>query len=141
VVDRQALHGLAGQFHMQLVNLETPGTIDLSETLALNEGERFVRLGEWSPDSRKFTALVGQYSDRVPPFENIAEDLVVLDAQDGSATYIATAVPRGWRAFSYRWLMTPNGYTVRATLGRGIDGMVFRKAEYEVPPGMGYQLP
>ncbi len=132
---------LAGPFHVQIVQLETQTTIDVSETLALSEGERGVRLGGWSPDSRKITVLVSQYSDPVPPFENIAEDLIILDAQDGSATYIATAQPRGWGRYGYNWRLTPNGYTVYATLGRGIDGTVFRKSQFELPAHIVSQWP
>jgi hypothetical protein len=132
---------LAGPFHIQIAQLETQTTIDLTETLALSEGKRFARLGEWSPDSRKITVLVGQYTDPVPPFENIAEDLIILDAQDGSATYIATAEPRGWRAFGYNWRLTPNGYSVYAALGRGLDWNVFRKSSFDLPPRITPQWP
>ncbi|MGQ0643682.1 MAG: hypothetical protein ACT4P6_23285 [Gemmatimonadaceae bacterium] len=130
---------LSGEDHLQIVNLETPRTIDMSEALDLREGPagRSVQFGEWSPDSRKIMLIVSQYTDLVPPFINVAQDLIVADVYGGSASYIATAEGRNWRALGYRWVPAIDGYAI-ATVpnARGIGWKVYRKGIADLPPGL-----
>lgn len=135
---------LTGRYHLRIVNLDSPRTIDMTEVLALKEGpgSRSMRLEEWSPDRRKISVLVAEYMDAEPSFRRVAEDLVVVDLQDGSASYVATAQPRGWRKRPYSWLQTPTGYAVQvAPDQQGINGEIYRKRAADLPSGMLPQQP
>lgn len=133
---------LAGQFHLQIASLDSARTIDMSKALDLHAmpGLRSVHVEEWSPDLRKLTVLVAEYLDEMPPLIRVASDLIVIDPHDGSARYVATAQPRGWRNRSYRWLQTPNGYVMSAPPdGQGIDGTIYRKGTADLPAGLAPQ--
>src|SRR5574341_1373311 len=115
---------LAEQFRIELVDLKNGEAKALSELLALMEGRRFVRFVSWSNDQRKFAVLVGEYMDKAPPYQHIAEDLIVIDVRDGSASYVATAQPNGWPSVLYYWQRSDDGYLMQAPADGVIDDLV-----------------
>jgi hypothetical protein len=130
---------LASESEFRVVDLMKPHSEDLTAKLGLRVGGRTVRLGTWSPDQQRIVAFVGQYVDRAPPFVTLAEDLFVVDLLEGSARYVATAQPRGWRDRSYEWLATALGYMVPAptpTASAGLNGTVYLKDTVDLPLGI-----
>jgi hypothetical protein len=135
---------LSGEHHVHIVNLEKPTTIDVSDVLALSEGPagRSVRFGDWSPDSRKIAVMIGHYTDPVPPFRNYAHDLVTVDVNAGTASYVATVEGRPWSELGYRWVPFAGNYVVAAvTNSRGIGWKTYRKRAEDLPPGLPQQWP
>jgi hypothetical protein len=131
---------LGSQFELLVIDLMQPNTKDLTATLGLRAGSRSLRLGEWSPDRKRITAFVGHYVDPAPPFVTLAEDLYVIDPADGSARYVATAQPRGWRDQRYEWVPTALGYSVAVSQALPGFGSIYQKDSTELPLGPQYRI-
>ena len=130
---------LASENTLRVVNLESATTTNMSDVLGLEHGRRTLRVGEWSNDQRKISVLVGEYLNQPPP--HIAEDLIVIDVRDQTATYVATAQPRGWSKSRFGWRY-PTGNTIWAADDeQSAEGRVYRKAVSELPNGMKVQVP
>jgi len=88
---------LVAQYNIELVDLKSGQSKDMTELLALAEGRRWVDFGSWSNDQRKFTVRVGEYIAGAAPPRRIKEELIVIDAYDGSASSVATGQPPGFQ--------------------------------------------
>jgi hypothetical protein len=126
---------LGSQYELVVIDIMQPNTSDLTTTLGLRDGSRSLRLGDWSPDHKRITAYVGQFIDAAPPFVTLAEDLYVIDPAEGSARYVATARPRGWRDQRYEWMPSALGYIVSVPSVPPGFGSIYRKTGAELPLG------
>ncbi len=87
---------LAAQYKIELIDLKSGQSKDMAELLALAEGRRWVDVESWSNDQRKFTVRVGEYIAGAAPPRRIKEELIVIDAYDGSVSSVATGQPPGF---------------------------------------------
>jgi hypothetical protein len=130
---------LASEYTLRVVNLERATTTNMSDVLGLQHGRRKLRVGEWSNDRRKIFVLVGEYLNQPPP--RVAEDLIVVDVHEQSATYVATAHPHGWSKARFGWRY-PTGNTIWAAEDKqSADGKIYRKSASELPNGMKVLVP
>jgi hypothetical protein len=128
---------LSGQFSVEVVNLATANSSDLSAVLALREMGPQLQRAEWSPDGRQLVLHVWEHTDPSPPYVNGMTDLILVDAETGVARYIATAAPRGWTPHEYAWVQAGSGYSLRVAGARPhAEGTIYRKTPAQLPPGL-----
>lgn len=127
---------LIAQYQLDVVDLNTGRATDMSDALGLGNGKRSVRFGRWSYDLHQIVVRVGEYLDRTPPFVRVAEDLVIIDLDQLTAQYVATAFPHGWDASGYDWKLV-DGRLVFYTRGTGSvhdNDTVYVKTRDQLPP-------